>query len=245
MRGRFLAIGGGLSPRPRGIPMTSNLLPCVELETGVRPDAAIIWLHGLGADGNDFVPIVKELTLPAPLSIRFVFPHAPVRPVTINNGFPMRAWYDIYAADLANRADIVGVQASQVQVEALIAREKARGIAANRIVVAGFSQGGAFALQTGLRHAERLAAIVALSAYLVLPDRLAVDASAANRDVPIFMAHGTIDTVVRPEWGEASRRALEAAGYRVEWHTFPMPHSVVWEEIEAISAFLTRVLAPA
>jgi phospholipase/carboxylesterase len=157
----------------------------------------------------------------------------------------MRAWYDIYGADLANRADIVGVLASQAQVEALIAREKARGIAARRIVVAGFSQGGAIALQTGLRHAERLAAIIGLSTYLVLPDRLAADASAANRDVPIFMAHGTIDPVVRPEWGEASRRALEAAGYHVEWHTYPMPHSVVWEEIEAIGAFLTRVLAPA
>jgi phospholipase/carboxylesterase len=183
------------------------------------------------------------MKLPAPLAIRFVFPHAPVRPVTINNGFPMRAWYDIYAADLANRADVVGVLASQAQVEALIAREKSRGIAAKRIVVAGFSQGGAIALHTGLRHVERLAGIVALSTYLVLPDRLSVEASAANRDVPIFMAHGTMDQVVRPEWGDASRRALAAAGYRVEWHTYAMPHAVVWEEIEAIAAFLARVLA--
>jgi phospholipase/carboxylesterase len=225
--------------------MTSGLLPCIELETGAHPDAAIVWLHGLGADGNDFVPIVEEMKLPASLSIRFVFPHAPVRPVTINNGFPMRAWYDIYAADLANRADIVGVLASQAQVEALIAREKTRGVVAKRIVVAGFSQGGAIALHTGLRHRERLAAIVALSTYLMLPDRLPVEASAANRDVPIFMAHGTMDQVVRPEWGEASRRTLAAAGYSVEWHTYPMPHGVVWEEIEAISAFLARVLAPA
>ena len=223
----------------------TSILPCIELETGAHPDAAIVWLHGLGADGNDFVPIVEEMKLPGSLSIRFVFPHAPVRPVTINNGFPMRAWYDIYAADLANRADVVGVLASQTQVEALIAREKARGIVAQRIVVAGFSQGGAIALHTGLRHAERLAGIVALSTYLVLPDRLAVEASAANRDVPIFMAHGTQDPVVRPEWGEASRRSLAAAGYRVEWRTFAMPHGVVWEEIEAISAFLARVLAPA
>jgi phospholipase/carboxylesterase len=225
--------------------MTAHLLPCIELETGAHPDAAIIWLHGLGADGNDFVPIVEEMTLPAKLALRFVFPHAPVRPVTINNGFPMRAWYDLYAQDLANRADIVGVQASQREIEALIAREKARGIAARRIVVAGFSQGGAIALHTGLRHAERLAAIVALSSYLLLPQRLPVEAGPANRDVPIFMAHGTQDPVVRPEWGEASRGALEANGYRVEWHTYPMPHSVVWEEVAAISAFLTRVLAPA
>jgi phospholipase/carboxylesterase len=223
--------------------MTSPLLPCVELETGSHPDAAIVWLHGLGADGNDFVPIVGEMKLPAALPIRFVFPHAPVRPVTINNGMPMRAWYDFTAADLANRADVAGVLASQAQVEALIAREKTRGIAAKRILVAGFSQGGAMALHTGVRHAERLAGIVALSTYLPMPDRLPTEASAANRDVPIFMAHGTMDPVIRPDWGEASRRTLVAAGYAVEWHTYPMPHSVVWEEIEAISAFLTRVLA--
>jgi phospholipase/carboxylesterase len=225
--------------------MTSELLTCVELATGPHPDAAVVWLHGLGADGNDFVPVVDAMSLPAALSIRFVFPHAPVRPVTINNGFPMRAWYDLYAADLAKRADVVGVLASQAQVEALIAREHSRGIAARRIVVAGFSQGGAIALQTGLRHAERLAGIIALSTYLLLPDRLPVEASDANRDVPIFMAHGTMDPMIRPEVGEASRHALEAAGYRVEWHTYPMPHSVVPDEIEAISAFLTRVLARA
>jgi phospholipase/carboxylesterase len=221
----------------------SALLPCVELETGARPDASVVWLHGLGADGNDFVPIVEEMRLPDSLSIRFVFPHAPVRPVTLNNGFPMRAWYDIYGADLANRADVLGVLQSQAAVEALLAREKARGVAARRIVVAGFSQGGAIALHTGLRHAERLAGIVALSTYLVIPDRLAAEASAANRDVPIFMAHGTMDPMVRPQWGEASRRALEAAGHAVEWHEYPMPHSVVWEEVVAIRDFLARVLA--
>jgi phospholipase/carboxylesterase len=219
------------------------LLPCVELETGAHPDASVVWLHGLGADGNDFVPIVEEMRLPDSLSIRFVFPHAPVRPVTLNNGFPMRAWYDIYGADLANRADVLGVLQSQAALEALLAREKARGVAARRIVVAGFSQGGAIALHTGLRHAERLAGVVALSTYLVIPDRLPAEASAANRDVPIFMAHGTMDPMVRPEWGEASRRALEAAGYAVEWHTYAMPHSVVWEEVAAIRDFLARVLA--
>jgi phospholipase/carboxylesterase len=222
----------------------SPLLPCVELETGAGPDASVVWLHGLGADGNDFVPIVEEMRLPADRPIRFVFPHAPVRPVTINNGFPMRAWYDIYAADLANRADVIGVTQSQGHVEALIARERARGIAAERIVVAGFSQGGAIALHTGVRHAERLAGIVALSTYLPMAERLAADAVAANRSVPIFMAHGTMDPVIRPEWGEASRRALVAAGYAVEWHTYPMPHSVVLEEIAAIRAFLMRVLEP-
>jgi phospholipase/carboxylesterase len=224
---------------------TTPLLQCVELETGARADASVIWLHGLGADGNDFVPIVEEMKLPAHLAIRFVFPHAPVRPVTINNGFPMRAWYDIYAADLANRADVLGVAQSQGQVEALIAREKARGVAAKRIVLAGFSQGGAIALHTGLRHVERLAGIVALSTYLLMTDRLPAEAAAANRDVPIFMAHGTQDPMIRIDWGEASRRALVAAGYAVEWHTYPMPHSVVWEEVEAIRVFLTRALPPA
>ena len=221
------------------------LLPCVELETGARPDASVIWLHGLGADGNDFVPIVEEMRLPADLPIRFVFPHAPVRPVTINNGFPMRAWYDIYGADLANRADALGVGQSQGHVEALVAREKTRGVAAKRIVLAGFSQGGAIALHTGLRHAERLAGILALSTYLPMADRLAAEATPMNRDLPIFMAHGTMDPVIKLAWSEASRRALEAAGYAVEWHTYPMQHAVVWEEIVAVRAFLTKVLAPA
>ncbi len=225
--------------------MNAQLLPCIEHETGNHPDATVIWLHGLGADGNDFVPIVEAMRLPPALSIRFVFPHAPVRPVTINAGMPMRAWYDIYAANLAERADMAGVRASQAQVEALIARERARGVAAKRIVVAGFSQGGAIALYTGLRHAERLAGIVALSTYLVRPDDLAAEASPANRDVPIFMAHGSGDPVVRLEWGDASQRALAAAGYAVEWHTYGMPHAVVWEEIEAISAFLAQVLPAA
>jgi phospholipase/carboxylesterase len=224
--------------------MDPELLACIELDTGAEPDAAVIWLHGLGADGNDFVPVVEAMRLPPALAIRFVFPHAPVRPVTINAGMAMRAWYDIYAANLSERADLAGVRASQGQLETLIARERARGIAARRIVVAGFSQGGAIALYTGLRHPERLAGIVALSTYLVRPDDLAAEASAANRDVPIFMAHGTQDPVVRPEWGAASRDALAAAGYPVAWHTYPMPHAVVWEEIEAITAFMARILQP-
>jgi phospholipase/carboxylesterase len=223
--------------------MNADLLPCIELETGPRPDSAVIWLHGLGADGNDFVPIVEEMRLPDALAIRFVFPHAPVRPVTLNNGFRMRAWYDIVAGDVRSRADLAGVRASQLELEALIARESTRGIAARRVVVAGFSQGGVIALHTALRHRDRLAGVVALSTYVVEPEALPAEASPANRDIPIFMAHGTADPMIRLEWGEASRRALEAAGYHVEWHTYPMPHSVVWEEIEAISAFLARVLA--
>jgi phospholipase/carboxylesterase len=225
--------------------MDKTLLPCIEVLTGNNPDAAVIWLHGLGADGNDFVPIVPELRLPPALAVRFVFPHAPVRPVTINNGFPMRAWYDVTAADIASRADLAGVSASQQAIEALIERETSRGVASRRIVLAGFSQGGVIALHTGLRHPARLAGIVALSAYLVAADRLPADAGAANRDVPIFMAHGDADPMIRLSWGESSRHALEASGYRVEWHTYRMQHAVVMEEIQAIGAFIARVLARA
>lgn len=223
--------------------MTTDLLAGVELQTAPNPSASVIWLHGLGADGNDFVPIVPELKLPPALAVRFVFPHAPVRAVTINNGMRMRAWYDISAEDLTNRADLAGVRESQAQLEALIAREKARGVPAAKIVVAGFSQGGAIALYAGVRHAERLGGIMALSTYLIAQDALAAEASAANRSVPIFMAHGTADPIVRFQWGEASKRLLEAAGYGVEWHTYPMEHSVCIEEVRAIGAWLARVLA--
>jgi len=222
--------------------MPAEVLPSIELETAPNPTASVIWLHGLGADGNDFVPIVPELRLPQSLRVRFVFPHAPVRAVTINNGMRMRAWYDIAAADLNSRADLIGVRESQAQLEALIERENARGMPSERIVLAGFSQGGAIALYTGLRHAERLAGIMALSTYLIAPDKLATEASAANRGVPIFMAHGTADPVVRFEWGEASKRMLEAAGYPIEWHTYRMEHSVCLEEVQAIGAWLTKVL---
>jgi len=223
--------------------MATDTLPSIEIETGPNPTASVIWLHGLGADGNDFVPIIPELRLPPALPVRFVFPHAPVRKVTINNGVAMRAWYDIAAADLNSRADIAGVRQSQAQVEALIAREASRGVAASRIVLAGFSQGGVIALHTAIRHPERLAGVVALSTYLVLADKLGEEAAAANRDVPIFMAHGTADPVVRFEWGDNSRRALIAQGYRVDWHTYRMEHSVCMEEIVAIGAWLARTLA--
>jgi len=222
--------------------MTENILPSIELETAPGAGASVIWLHGLGADGNDFVPIVPELGLPPSKPVRFIFPHAPVRPVTINNGFRMRAWYDIAAADLTNRADLAGVRESQALIEALVAREKSRGVPAARIVLAGFSQGGAIALYTGVRHVERLGGIIALSTYLAAADKLASEATAANRGLPIFMAHGTADPVVRPEWGEASRRALEAAGYPVEWHLYGMPHSVCMDEVVAIGDWLRRAL---
>jgi phospholipase/carboxylesterase len=223
--------------------MSAEVLPSIELETALNPTASVIWLHGLGADGNDFVPIVPELRLPESLRVRFVFPHAPVRAVTINNGMRMRAWYDIAATDLTNRADLAGVRESQAQLEALIERENVRGMPSERIVLAGFSQGGAIALYTGLRHRESLTGIMALSTYLIAPDKLAVEASAANRGVPIFMAHGTADPVVRFQWGEASKRMLEAAGYAVEWHTYRMEHSVCLEEVQAIGAWLRRVLS--
>ncbi len=222
-----------------------ELLPHVELSTGPEPQGTIIWMHGLGADGWDFVPIVKELPLPADLALRFIFPHAPERPVTINNGYVMRAWYDIAMNDISRLPDERGIRESQAAIERLIARERERGIDSSRIVVAGFSQGGAIALQVGLRHADRLAAVVALSTYLALEDSLAAEGSSANKATPIFMAHGTDDPVVPLRLAEVSRATLEARGYRVEWHTWPMPHGVCAEEIEAVAGFLVRVLGGA
>lgn len=223
--------------------MPNDLLATIELETRPDPDAAVIWMHGLGADGNDFVPIVGELELPEDCGIRFIFPHAPTRPVTINGGAVMRAWYDVVGTDLTNRGDERGIRDSQMHIERLIAREKVRGIAASKLVLAGFSQGGVIALQAGLRHPERLAGIMALSTYLAMPQLLAAEAHAANRDVPIFMAHGTGDPMIRLDWAEASRRALQAHGYTLEWHTYPMQHAVCIEEVRDIGAWLARVLA--
>ncbi len=218
------------------------MLPAIEIETGPKPTATVIWLHGLGDDGNGWSQVVPSLGLPSRLAIRFLFPHAPTMPVTINNGYVMRAWYDIREANLNERADLDGVRRSQAAVEAMIAHEKARGIAASRIVLAGFSQGGAVALYAGLRHRERLAGIVALSTYLIDAPALMAEAAPANRDVPIFMGHGTFDPVVRIAWAEQSRQALVAAGWHVEWNAYPMEHSAVLEEIVAVSAFLQRVL---
>jgi len=204
----------------------------------------VIWLHGLGADGHDFVDVVPELGLPARPGVRFVFPHAPMRPVTINGGYVMRAWYDIRDDDGVRREDPAGVRASQRAIEALIAREKERGVPAAAIVLAGFSQGGAMALHTALRHTERLAGVMALSCSLPLSDTLAGEAAPANRDVSIFMAHGTHDPMIPLARGHASRDRLLALGYRIEWHEYPMPHSVSGEEIADLSKWLRGVLRP-
>jgi phospholipase/carboxylesterase len=219
-----------------------ELLDAIEIETGKNPTASVIWLHGLGADGNDFAPIVPELRLPK-AAIRFVFPHAPVRPVTINGGMRMRAWYDI--TDGANRReDERGVRASQVLIEALIGREKARGTKAGRLVLAGFSQGGAIALHTGLRHPERIAGIMALSTYVPVEEKLSAEASTANRDVPIFMGHGSDDPIIPLVRAEQSRNLLKSLGYPAEWHKYAMPHSVCPEELADIGAWLGKVLGP-
>ena len=218
-----------------------DLLQHIELNTGADPVGTIIWMHGLGADGWDFVPLVRELPLPDDLALRFIFPHAPVQAVTINNGMEMRAWYDIAMNDISRLPDEGGIRESQAAVERLIARERDRGMDSSRIVLAGFSQGGAIALQVGLRHANRLGGIVALSTYLPLEDSLDAEAASANRATPIFMAHGTDDPVVPVQLAEISRALLQKRGYEVEWHTWPMPHSVCGEEIEAVSAFLGRI----
>ena len=214
----------------------------VEVETGRDPQAAVIWLHGLGADGHDFEPIVPEFIRPGERTLRFVFPHAPIRPVTLNGGYAMRAWYDIAALDRRTTEDENGIRASQTAIDTLIRRENARGISSERIVLAGFSQGGAMALFAGTRYPERLAGIMGLSCYQVLAAQFAAERSAANQSTPVFLAHGTQDPVVAPLLGEEARRQLEAAGYSVEWHAYSMPHSVCPEEVADIAAWLRRVL---
>ena len=212
-------------------------MEAVEINTGPNPQASVIWLHGLGADGHDFEPIVPELDLDRP--VRFVFPHAPVRPVTINQGMRMRAWYDILQFG-PGPEDEAGVRASQRLVEEMIAAEKARRM--NRIVLAGFSQGGAIVLQTALRHPERLAGVLALSTYLPLHRTLETERNPANHEVPIFMAHGQYDDIIPLKRAEQSRQLLERLGYKVQWRVYPMPHSVCPEEIADISAFLRAIL---
>ena len=198
-------------------------------------------MHGLGADGWDFMPIVRELPLPQDVALRFIFPHAPIRPVTLNNGMEMRAWYDIAMLDMQRLPDEAGIRESQAAIERLLARERDRGVDSSRIVLAGFSQGGVIALQVGLRHANRLGGIVALSTYLALDDSLEAEASAANKATPIFMAHGTQDPMIPLRLAEVSRASLERRGYNVEWHTYPMPHAVCPEEVEEIAEFLGRI----
>lgn len=221
----------------------SDYLPAIEIETHADPTCAVIWLHGLGADGSDFAPIVPELGLPSDLAVRFVFPHAPRRPITINNGYVMRGWYDIEALDGNRRADEAGILASATAIRQLIARENTRGIPSERIVLAGFSQGGAMAYIVGLTHPETLAGIMALSAYIPAPATLAAQFSAANRATPIFAAHGRADDILPIQLGEFARDALERSGYRVEWHAYPMAHAVCPEEIAAIGRWLRARLS--
>lgn len=222
----------------------STLLPAIDLETAPNPTHSVIWMHGLGADGNDFVPVVPELGLPATLAVRFIFPHAPAIPVTCNNGYVMPAWYDIYSLDEAGRrADEAGIRASREAIRALIARENARGVPTSRIVLAGFSQGGAVAYTTALTHPETLAGVIALSTYIPAPDLIAPEATPANAATPVFAAHGTEDDVVPLGLGTRARDFLTAREQPVAWHTYRMPHSVCLEEIADIGAWLRERLA--
>lgn len=218
-----------------------DALPAIEIETGTCPTHTIIWLHGLGADGNDFVPIINELELFPEKPVRFIFPHAPERPVSINNGYRMRAWYDIFHPDLNHHQDESGIRGSQKALDALIVREMQRGIASKHIVLAGFSQGGAMALQVGLRQINPLAGIMALSCYLPLTETLASEACSANAAIPIFMAHGTHDSVIPLSHAIASREKLLTAHYTPEWHEYPMAHTVCQQEVADISNWLQRI----
>lgn len=217
-------------------------LKVIEAETGPNPVATVIIMHGLGADGRDFLPIAEQLDLAAVGPVRFLFPNAPVIPVTINGGYEMPAWYDIMTADLVRREDEAGLRASRLQIEALIANEKARGVPASQIVVAGFSQGCAMALMVGLRHAEPLAGVIGMSGYLPLADLASAERTAASLATPIFLAHGTQDEVVVLPRAIDSRDALTALGYAVQWHEYRMPHSVCPQEVLDVQAFLQRVL---
>lgn len=220
-----------------------SLLDAIQIDTAPQPQSTVIVLHGLGADGNDFVPIAQQLRLQPVGAVRFVFPHAPVMPVSINNGYRMRAWYDILGTELVRSEDEAGLRRSRDAVEALIAREKARGIAASRLVLAGFSQGSAMALLTGLRYGERLAGIVGLSGYLPLAATTEGERSDANALTPVFMAHGSHDNVVPVQRGRDSCALLRGLGYDVAWHEYPMAHSVCSEEVRDLEAWLLKVLA--
>jgi phospholipase/carboxylesterase len=227
----------------------SSILPNITLDTGSNPQHSIIWLHGLGADGEDFVPIAEEMELP--VAVRYIFPHAPMRPVTINGGNVMRAWYDILvgaasaeiSANIGKQEDANGIRSAQAEIEKLITQEKERGIAAENIFLAGFSQGGAVVLYTGLRHKEKLGGIMALSAYMPLVQALESEADAGARNIPIFMAHGQVDPVIPYAFGRASAEELLRQGYGLEWHSYNMPHAVCPEEIRDIELWLTRRLS--
>ena len=219
----------------------------VELETGANPLGSVIWLHGLGADGHDFEPIVPELRLPDSMPLRFVFPHAPVRPVTVNGGMAMRAWYDIVSLDKAGRGDDAGIRESSSLLDALIRREQDRGIDAAKIVLAGFSQGGAIVLHNALRTPLKLAGLMALSTYLPLMNTIEAEVvgnpTAGDTSLPVFMGHGTFDPMIQCEGGRESADVLEKLGYTVEWHDYPMAHAVCPQEIVDISNWLQSVYA--
>ena len=219
------------------------MLDCITIEPPSPATVCVIWMHGLGADGNDFVPMLPELGLPRDHSVRFMFPNAPTMPVTINGGYVMRAWYDLVSAELDKRADETGVRKSALAIDELIADQRAKGVESKHIVLAGFSQGGVIALHTGLRYRERLGGIMALSTYLACAESLGAEASSSNRDLPIFYAHGAADPVISMALAKLSKARLDTHGYKVEWHEYGMPHSVCPEEIDDIAAFLKRVLA--
>ena len=243
---RCLPLQSAITKVPAMTTSSAPVLPTVELENAPSPTHAVIWLHGLGADGHDFEPLIEAIDHARLPATRFVFPHAPMRPVTINGGYVMRAWYDIVTTDFSRRReDPQGVRESAAQLEALIARENARGIPDANIVIAGFSQGGAIVLHTALRHPRRLAGILALSTYLPLADTMAAEAHDANRDTPIFMAHGYGDTVIPYEFSERSGTLLREQGYALDWRPYETEHSVCLEELRDIEAWLGRVLQPA
>jgi len=222
-----------------------DVLESIVINPKTEPKAVVIWLHGLGADGHDFEPIVPELNLPDDLAVKFVFPHAPKIPVTVNNGYVMRAWYDIVSTDLGQRQDIEGVQRSAAQLNNLIETEINAGIPADKIILAGFSQGGAIILQAGLRYPQRLGGIMVLSSYVPLAETLKLEKNAANQDVPIFYAHGEQDDVIPISFAENSRDLLIEQGYKVEWKSYPMPHAVIPDEIDAIGVWLKKIILKA
>jgi phospholipase/carboxylesterase len=224
--------------------MTQKLIDAVEVQTHANPTGTVIWLHGLGADGHDFEPAVPDLARFCSRGLRFVFPHAPVRPVSLNGGYPMRAWYDIVSLDRHAAQDEGGIRESDATIRAVMDRENERGIPTSRIVLAGFSQGGAMALFSGIRCPQKLAGIIGLSCYMLMAARFEIERQAANAATRIFLAHGLFDPVVAPHFGDETRGMLEAAGYPVTWRSYPMAHSVCAEEVGEIAEFLRSVLSP-